>query len=507
MNGNLSLCWHNISLYTTTKRGSIVGKKKVERKKLLSNVSGMVKSGTISAILGPSGAGKTTLLAAVSQRSCGFIKGEIHLNGHPVDKELMVKMCGFVPQHDLALQYLTVKEHLYFMARLKMDRRVSANQQTRIINSILQDLGLYYCTLTQLCNLSGGERKRVSLAVQLLTDPPILICDEPTTGLDSYTANNVIGLLRQLSSRGKAVLCSVHQPASGIFEMFDTVSLLVSGGRLAYFGEVNGAKKYFAELDLVCPAAYNTAEFVVKQLNTTPDLLTDNFKNSFTYLELVHEIETVKKSLRNYQLVYGMDEQFLKFYSVQTPSQKMQLKLLIWRSAMDLLRNSRNILLRFIMYLLTGLLISSPYIGTQLNQEGVQNIQGLNYSVITETVFSQSAAVLHTFPAEIPILMREIGNGVYRPAPYYISKVMMLIPRAIIETLIFCLVIHFLVDIKQESQSFFTFAVPVLISAVTSSAYGCCVSAMFENIRTASLFSVPVDLISYTFCGIFIQLR
>lgn len=82
---------------------------------------------------------------------------------------------------------------------------------------------------------------------QLLTDPPILICDEPTTGLDSYTANNVIGLLRQLSSRGKAVLCSVHQPASGIFEMFDTVSLLVSGGRLAYFGEVNGAKKYFAE--------------------------------------------------------------------------------------------------------------------------------------------------------------------------------------------------------------------------------------------------------------------
>lgn len=104
----------------------------------------------------------------------------------------MVKMCGFVPQHDLALQYLTVKEHLYFMvsktlsfehffvvvffkcffivlpqARLKMDRRVSANQQTRIINSILQDLGLYYCTLTQLCNLSGGERKRVSLAVQV----------------------------------------------------------------------------------------------------------------------------------------------------------------------------------------------------------------------------------------------------------------------------------------------------------------------------------------------------
>ncbi|KAK9512053.1 hypothetical protein O3M35_000564 [Rhynocoris fuscipes] len=506
MNENLALCWYNLSVYVTTKKRNFYGKQKIHRVKLLNNVSGIMKTGTLSAIMGPSGAGKTTLLAAISQRITGNITGEIHLNGHPVDKELMLKICGFVPQKDLALQGLTVKEHLFFMAQLKMDRRVSLVQQTRIINSLVEDLSLKTCYFTLLANLSGGEEKRVCLAVQMLTDPPMLICDEPTTGLDSYTASNVIGLLRQLSSRGKAVLCTVHQPASGIFEMFDTVSLLVPGGRLAYFGDVLDAKKYFSQLGLICPPAYNTAEFVVKQLNTLPDKLHEKFKTSNNYTELLHEIDSAKKSIHNYQLVYGMDETFLKFYSVQKQSQKTQLRLLMWRSALVLLRNFKKILLRMVLYMVTAILISAPYIGTKFNQEGIQNIQGLNYSVITETVFTQSYAVMHTFPSEIPILLREIGNGVYKPIPYYISKVVLLIPQAIIETLLFCLIIYCLVETKQEINNFFVFSTPVIISAIASSAYGCCISAMFDNISVASMISVPVDFISYTFSGIFIQL-
>lgn len=154
-------------------------------------------------------------------------------------------------------------------ARLKMDRRVQSSQRHRRILSLLMDLGLSKCCHTQLRRLSGGERRRVSLAVQLLTDPPFLFCDEPTTGLDSYSAGAVVEHLRLFASRGKAVICTIHQPASGIFDLFHQV-LLVAGGRVAFFGEVADASRHFDNLNLVCPPTFNQAEFLVSQLAVIP---------------------------------------------------------------------------------------------------------------------------------------------------------------------------------------------------------------------------------------------
>lgn len=506
MDEGLALCWQNVSMYISVEKKKLFGRNEVKRVKLLNSVSGYVKSGTLSAIMGPSGAGKTTLLSAICQRNTGKVIGEIHLSGRPVDRDLMMKMSGYVPQHDLAVESLTVKEHLTFMASMKMDRRVSYMQMHRIVNSLILELGLSNCMEGRLEALSGGERKRVSLAVQLLTDPPLLLCDEPTTGLDSYTASSVVALLRQLASRGKAVLASVHQPASGIFELFDTVSLLVPGGRLAYFGEVNGAKNYFSQMGLTCPPTYNTAEFVVQQLNEMPDKLCEKFVTTNTFIKLHKEIETVKKKTLNDCTIYGMEEKFLKFYSVQPPTHCTQLRWLMWRSLLDLLRNSHKVFLKFLMYIMTGILISTPYAGVTINQEGIQNVQGLSYSLITETVFTHAYSVMHTFPVEIPILLREVSNGVYRPAPYYISKVILLIPRTILETILFCSVVYVIAGFKDLGDNFFTFCIPVIVCAISSTAYGYCISAMFENISTGSLLSVPLDFISYTFSGLFLQL-
>lgn len=502
------LSWRNLNLTVTNKPKKFFGKQHRQKLYLLNNVSGYAKSGSLLGIMGPSGAGKTTLLAAISQRNCGDITGDIHLNGRAVDKDLMMRISGFVPQQDLAITCLTVTEHLNFMATLKMDRRVQKMRRQRIVARLIQDLNLCNSCSTVLSSLSGGERKRLSLAVQMITDPPLLFCDEPTTGLDSYSACTVVTILRHLTDRGKAVICTIHQPSSEVFFLFDRLCLLAPGGRLAYHGDSALAKTHFERMGLTIPPTYNPADFYLAQLGSQSKTnnICDYFERSTLNEELRKELDCIKYSADNGTHIFGIERKFLKYYSMQPPTKATQLKWLIWRSVLAMFRDSHKLFLRLAIYIMTALIISSPYIGIKLNQDGIQNYQGFHYAMISETIFCQAYAVIHTFPSEIPVLLREIGNKVYQPGPYYFSKIMTLLPRVILETLLFCVITFYTVGINGGSSGFLVFSSPVLASAVASSAYGCFISALFENIATASVLSVPVDIVSYIFSGLFLQL-
>lgn len=516
MKDNIALTWENITRYAPPKNtgGSIFSRKKptsVGKVKLLNNVSGIAVSGTLTAIMGPSGAGKTTLLTTISQRtSDSDFSGDLLLNGHQIDKNLMSRISGFVPQNDLAFEGLTVREHLEFMARLKMDKRTSQQSRRCIVATLVQDLGLAKCYNTQLSSLSGGEKKRVSLAVQMLTDPPFLFCDEPTTGLDSFSAGTVVAVLRSFTLRGKAVLCTIHSPASGIFELFDRVILMVPGGRVAYQGSVEDSLEHFKKLKMVCPPAYNTAEFLIKQLAQTSqriDWLVKQYEKSSGYSDVTREIENVAKKNQNMERVFGIEEMFLKFYSMQSPSGSTQLSWLIWRTGLTQVRNLRMMVLRLFMYMFTGVLIASPYMHSEgLDQSSIQNLQGFFYSCISETVFTHTYSVLYTFPGEIPILLREVDNRVYNAKSYYLSKVLVLLPKTILETFLFSAIVFWISGLNSGPLGLVGFITPITVAAITSTAYGFCVSAMFESLATASLLSVPLDFVSYVFSGIFIHL-
>lgn len=133
---------------------------------------------------------------------------------------------------------------VFFEANLKMDRRATAGVRSERIGCLVAELGMGEFANTTLSLLSGGERKKVALAVQLLNDPPILFCDEITTGLDSYTAAHIVDVLKRIARTGKIVVCTIHQPASGVFDKFDDVVLL-SDGRLAYQGSVTMVNQLF----------------------------------------------------------------------------------------------------------------------------------------------------------------------------------------------------------------------------------------------------------------------
>lgn len=187
----------------------------------------------------------------------------------------MYQISGFVHQDDLFYGTLTVEEHLSFMARLKLDRRVTKHERERIINELLEQTGLKRCSHTRIGEigegkmLSGGEKKRLAFATELLTRPTVLFCDEPTTGLDSWSAQQLVGTLQKLANHGTAIICTIHQPSSQLFAMFDQVMLL-SEGRVAFMGTPIDAVKFFHKNGYDCPAEYNPADFMIGVLATAP---------------------------------------------------------------------------------------------------------------------------------------------------------------------------------------------------------------------------------------------
>ncbi|XP_071440785.1 protein scarlet-like isoform X2 [Hetaerina americana] len=514
-----TLSWKNISVRVKKKRKETFLNlfPKYEDTEILNNVSGVVHSGSLVAIMGASGAGKTTLLATISQRIKAHSTGEILLNGQNVSKEVMRQISGFVPQQDLHVETLTVEETLSFMSRLKINPAMTETDRKRWIRSLLAELGLNKCINTRISALSGGERKRMSLAVQLLTDPPILFCDEPTTGLDSYSAGAVVEKLRQLTSMGKAIICTIHQPASGLFDLFHRV-LLLAGGRLAYFGDVADAPNYFKSLGLECPSTYNPAEFYVQQLAVTPgreeaclrhiEILCDRFALSSLGMSLQEELSSLSHSANNegYTNSCISGNSYLKSINHPKIPCYTQLYWLTWRSLIDEKRQWTTHAIRLGLFMFVSMVLAFPFMEMKTDQRGIQSRQGLLYLVVTETIFTYAYAVMHTFPGQMPMLLREIGDGLYPPGPFYASKMLTLLPKSLFEPIPYAFLIFYVVGLTGGFFGFLFFCIPVIFCATSSTAYGAMLSASFESISTSSLVSVPVDLICIAFSGIYIQL-
>ncbi|XP_011505782.1 PREDICTED: protein scarlet-like [Ceratosolen solmsi marchali] len=501
----ISLSWRNISYKVERRRGGnylrdfFIGKQ-IEYVKLLNGVHGIVKSGTLMAIMGPSGAGKTSLLARISLRIKGTVCGEVLLNGKSADTETMSRISGFVPQQDITIESLTVQEHMEFMARMKMDREYQSPLRKQRISVLLTQLGLVKCCSTKLSQLSCGERKRISLAVELLNEPRIIFCDEPTTGLDSFAALTVIKTLRDLANRGCIVICSIHQPASGLLELFHEI-IILSSGRLAFQGNTLEALRFLQSLNFECPTTFNIAEFLVKQLSINRERESENLK------KVKWICDKFEESIYGQQLVKIISKSVTETLSANS-QHKTQLHWLMWRIYIDYKRNLSSICFRFSLYMFIGILLSTPYIGIMKNidQNGIQSIQGLMYLIITETIFTFNYSVFYTFSNELPLLLRDISNGLYNPAPYYLSKIIITIPGAIIQPLMFISIIYTIVGLNINDYNFFLFLLPVVLSAMSASAVGYLMSAIFKSITTASLFSVPIDFITLIFSGLFLQL-
>ena len=249
----------------------------IQERTILTGITGMASPGEILAVLGPSGSGKSTFLNALAGRiQSNSFTGTILANNRKPTKQIM-KRTGFVTQDDILYPHLTVRETLVFCSLLRLPKSLSKQEKTLVAESVISELGLTKCENTIIGNsfirgISGGERKRVSIAHEMLINPSLLILDEPTSGLDATAAYRLVLTLGSLAQKGKTIVTSMHQPSSRVYQMFDSV-LVLSEGRCLYFGKGSEAMSYFATTGYSPSFPMNPADFLLDLANGTYTLI------------------------------------------------------------------------------------------------------------------------------------------------------------------------------------------------------------------------------------------
>ncbi|KAM0432459.1 hypothetical protein ACHAQK_009684 [Fusarium lateritium] len=258
---------------------------KSENRRILDNVAGWVKPGTMTALMGVSGAGKTTLLDCLADRtSMGVIHGNILVDDKLRDASFQRKT-GYVQQQDLHLSTTTVREALNFSAIMRQPKHVPVKEKIAYVDEVIKMLDMQDYSEAVVGVLGEGlnveQRKRLTIGVELAARPPVLLfVDEPTSGLDSQTSWAILDLLEKLARSGQAILCTIHQPSAMLFQRFDRLLFLASGGKTVYFGNVGEYSRamtsYFEGHGAhPCPSDANPAEWMLEVIGAAPGSETD----------------------------------------------------------------------------------------------------------------------------------------------------------------------------------------------------------------------------------------
>jgi EPP (Eye Pigment Precursor) family transporter len=519
----ITLTWENIDVYAPAIRSKLPVIRKglsasgvnvdgMQPKHILKDVSGAVEPSTLLAVMGASGSGKTTLLNVLTYRNRGnlIVHGEVRVNGGQIGKG-MSSMSGYVQQEDVFIGTLTVKEHLWFQSQLKMDREVTDDIRAERVEDVMHEMGLVKCADVmigipgRIKGISGGERKRLAFASEVLTNPPLLFLDEPTSGLDSYMARNILQTLKVMAAKGRTIVCTIHQPSSEVFELFDRL-LLMSEGRVAYLGPAKDATLFFAGCGFRLPPNYNPADYFVHTLAVEPGnelhcrekikIICDSYAQS-PQAEHVRKVIT-ESNFHEDGAMY--DEESFPEVSPYKASWFKQLCVVFWRCWLNNMREPVIVRMRFFQITVMAFIFGLIFWQQNIDQSGVNNINGVLFLMQMQMTFGFIFNVVMTFPPEFPVFLREHFDGMYRVDVYFLCKMTAEVPQFFVLPLVFTIIMYFCIGLYGTAEGFFIcFAANFLVCNVSIS-FGYLLSCATSNVGLALAIG-PLIIVPCTAIG------
>ncbi|CAF0815149.1 unnamed protein product [Didymodactylos carnosus] len=481
-----------------------------KKKQLLVNVSGAITGG-LWAVMGPSGSGKSTLLNTLACRLDvnTTYTGEMRLNGAAYDNAELKRIAGYVMQDDMLNGHLTVEETLNYTAELRLPRHVTREQRNDRVRDVMNDMGLVHVKNVIIGTplkkgISGGERKRLCVGMQLLSRPQLLFLDEPTSGLDSVTALDLLGTLHDLAhgkSQEKAVtvVCSIHQPQSKIFDLFDSV-ILLKQGNILYQGPREQAMEVFKQAGYPCPLYTNPADHLLDVVTPPRDGASDTSEKQALIDSQILQAQTPIQV----DLNLGADKRLLYFNVPKGPPWFTQVRILLRRTLQEQFRKRDILIASLVQTVIMAVLIGTVFLKIGIGQRSVIRRQPvLFFCSVNQGVFG-ALTVINTFPVERALTLRERASGTYFASAYFIAKIIVETLVQLPMPIIFSIVVYFLIGLQPTAGKFFIFMLFMLLCSMASTSLALMISAICKT-TDLSVTVLPMALeVSRLFGGFFL---
>lgn len=480
--------------------------------------------------LGPSGAGKTTLLNILAGRTVTSgrvtVEADVRLDNHVVNPAAIEirQQIAFVAQDDSLMISATPRESIRFSARLRLSKDTSEDELDALTTSMLQELGLEKCADTLvggalLKGISGGERKRTSVGVELVTKPNMVFLDEPTSGLDSFSAVQLCQVLKKVATAGASVLFTIHQPSSDIFESFDRL-IMMNAGRIMYQGPVNVVDEYFGAREHPLPPKYNPADWImiVAQSVSEEDLEAQGFFEKDPRPEVAVSEQGVEGQKAEKEKHVGFCVQLGMLFRRDVIAVKRDKQILVSRL---MLTSFSGVLMGIIFWQVgksdsanfTVSLAAKPLCvdgvtsfanldHLNLSEQNLQSHFGSEIMILMASMLGTALPALIVFPRERPVFIREYSTNHYSIVAYILARLAMEAILTGIQMLLLCTLSYFMIGFQMQYHwhLLITYAL-----AMSSNALAVLVGSATEDPTMAVEFLPMCFIPQLLFAGFFVN--
>lgn len=484
----------------------VIGSGTKKEKPILRGVSGKAPPRTLLAILGPSGSGKTSLLNVLACRvplsKKSSLTGTVLVNSTHPHTPVIPRVSGFVEQETALFENSTVVEVLSFCARLRMPKATAA-MRADSVSRVMAELGLTHCATSIVGGLrtrgiSGGERKRLTIGIELLCDPSVVFADEPTSGLDSFHAYRVMCTLRDLSRRGRTVIVSIHQPRSSIYQLFDNV-LLLSSGSVAYSGEAGSAlEQHFRAAGHEIPAAFNPADHLLDVVSVDPQEKesASRVEGLLAYwashggqpslAEAVGRVaDGVNATTTAGGLPLSMQQAAAAADGASCSRFFVAFGLLTRRTFRELTRNKIVLVIKYVIGIFMSIIFGLVYFRMDTSQKSIQNRTGILFFVAMNQAFSSTIDTAQQLPRQLVVVSRERASRMYPISAFYLANFVCTVPLEFFPQLINASIVYFMTGLRPTLEHFAMYVGVLVLECHCAIALGLLISASINSVNAA----------------------